>query len=273
MDNENRQNELLMDALKSAQDVYPMLLEEFYPFFIVASLQSNSYSVVNGSPFFKEKVGSSGSYDDFLEFVASTLHPEYRGYFIGTFARDNLFTSFSRLEKNLLLDCTYFGEDEVYHWIRIGLVFLSDKEQQDSDIRFVLYFRIIDEEKKQELEARNFRRVFDMIIPDAFEYVAVVDVKNGLFEMFSHNPRDSHKLPLMGDYETLMSMLRDNMLPDAQKEDFFRATNLSKLRRSLSEPQDIFRYHYKTYADEEFEISFRLFNTEKTQYLMVIRRK
>jgi hypothetical protein len=262
---------MLQSGVSAGESVYAHLLEQFCPFFIVASLQADTYSLVNGSSFFKEGLPQEGLYDDLVETIASTLQPEHRGHFIGKFARDSLFTSFSRMEKRVELDAAFFGEDEVYHWIRLGLIFLGLGES-DGDIRFALYFRLIDEEKRQEVEARSLKRVFSMIVPEAFEYIAVVDATSGMFEMFAASAKGAHSLPLMGDYETMIALVRDAMVPEAQRDDFSRASSLPKLQKSLQGAGDVFRYRAKTRQEEEFEISFRPFNNEMTQLLLAIRK-
>ncbi|MCL1802479.1 MAG: hypothetical protein FWG30_02380 [Eubacteriaceae bacterium] len=255
-----------------SSEVTSLLLELFFPFCMSANLDENHYDVINGASFFTSGVSESGNYEVFLEKVASAIHPEYRGHFIGMYARESLYTSIARQEKSLSLDCTLFGHDEVYHWIRVSLVFINPKER--NSVQFAMFIRAIDDEKRQEFEAANLKKVFEMLIGESFEYIALINTTSGIYEMIARSSTGVHSsLPLLGDYMGISEMIAELIPKGPMRNSFMQKANISDLLKAIKSPSDVYRFSYKIKGDDAYEISYRQFNAEKTQLLMSICMK
>ena len=173
-------------------------ISKFFPMVIWVNLTRNIYTMLEYEKFSTKKAQTSGSFDELIEVGASTVDPERRQSFIDTFSRQSLLQAFARGETSVMLEVRQLRDDGEYGWVRTTVIFLTNHE--NNEVIEITFAQPIEEQKAEELDNRRLRTLLEMSLLANYEYISVVDVKTGLYELYAYDSFDTHKVPVKGNY-------------------------------------------------------------------------
>lgn len=136
----------LKKYIQDKNDTIQVLGNSYYAIYRI-NLEENTYEMIKGSEYVRQRLPYSGSYEDLLEVLVECINEETRKEFAESFSLKNILS----LTEKRIVD---FGGDflrifgDVHKWVNVRLV----QDPQHSPGKAVLCFRETEEEKQRQLQ-------------------------------------------------------------------------------------------------------------------------
>jgi diguanylate cyclase (GGDEF)-like protein len=216
-------------------------ISEAFPLVISVNLTKNTYEMLEYENYTTKKAATRGVFDDLITVGASTLDPAHKQKFIETFSRDKLLEAYARGEKKVAYECRQLKDNGEYGWVKTTVIFL--KNDASDDVLQITLAGPIEEQKARELENYRLRKLMESVILANYEYVCILDKRTGAVELYAKNENNTHRVPLKGDYDTILKTIRDTLIPKEDRKDYYGNLKLSVLSERMAEnPSYSYRY-------------------------------
>ncbi|NMP36714.1 MAG: sensor domain-containing diguanylate cyclase [Clostridiales bacterium] len=176
-------------------------LAKVYPLCLSVNLSENTYNYIQYKDYMLQDINhDSGSYDELIERVLPTIQSDQQFFFGERFTRRSLLGAFEKGKKEVYEEFRQRGDDGVYRWASFRVMRVEDVQR--NDVRAIIFVRIIDEQKKIEMQLKTLLDATQQnmqgfvarcrILPDNVE---LIEASNKFYEYFTSSP-DEYKTSL-----------------------------------------------------------------------------
>lgn len=163
--------------MRRINDTVQVLGNSYYALYRVDYGQ-NTYEMIKGSKYVRDRLAQTGKYDDLLYVMGEVLEEAVYQDFMDSFSVENMRNLVTERVRN------FGGEflrrfDDQYHWVRVEMLF--DESLAPEEV--VLCFRMVDDEKQLQLQERK-------LLEDALEVSKKNEAaKQTFYRNMSHDMR------------------------------------------------------------------------------------
>lgn len=247
-------------------------ISEEFPLVISANLTDNKYKILEYENFATQKASAQGVFDDLIKVGASTIAPEHKQVFIDTFSREKLLKAYARGEKRVTLETRQIRDTGDYGWVKTTVIFFVDPD--NGNIMEISLAKPIEEQKAKELENMRLRTVLEMSMLANYEYVSIVNIKTGEYELYANNGCNSHNVAVKGDFNEAAKLIRSKLVPEVQRSSLISGGGLSAVIAKMEENGGHFNQRYRINDTPERrwrEAAFQYCLPGKDELLMTVR--
>ena len=138
----------------------------------------NTYEMIKGSDYMRQRVSQKGNYEDLLQAMSEVIAPDTYDDYMSSFSRENIRALVSRRVRDFGGDFQRRFGDE-YRWVSVRVLF--DESLAPEEV--VLCYREVDQEKQSQMRERK-------LLEDALEVAKKnEDAKQSFFRNMSHDMR------------------------------------------------------------------------------------
>ena len=138
----------------------------------------NTYEMIKGSDYMRQRVPQKGNYEDLLQAMSEVIAPDTYDDYMSSFSRENIRALVSRRVRDFGGDFQRRFGDE-YRWVSVRVLF--DESLAPEEV--VLCYREVDQEKQSQMRERK-------LLEDALEVAKKnEDAKQSFFRNMSHDMR------------------------------------------------------------------------------------
>ncbi|UWG97220.1 sensor domain-containing diguanylate cyclase [Dehalobacter sp. DCM] len=244
-------------------------ISKFFPMIIYVNLTKNSYKMLEYGRYTTKTSPIGGVFDELIENGIASVDPLHKKIFYNTFSRESLIKAYAKGETSVVLEVRQLGDDGIYRWVKVTVIFLTN--QENDDVIEITLTRPIIQEKARELESIRLRSIFEMTMLAHYEYITLVDIKTGLFEQYAGNGSNSHRVPVIGDYDRWMKFIRDTLVPAAEREAYYQQARLANVVNSVkNNGRYAFRYRINDTPEQRWrEVVYHYYEPEEKILLTV----
>ncbi len=238
-------SKLVDDTISDKTELQELLfaISEAFPLIIWVNLTRNTYKTLEYENYINKKASPGGVFDELIEVGVSTIYPEHQQAFLDAFSRKNLLKAYAMGKKKVELDALQIRDDGgEYGWVRTTVVFINHGNDEVLEITFS---RPIEEEKAKELDSVRLRTMVDMAILANFEYITIINTKTGQYELLAHEQENAHNLPEKGDYKKTVLLIRDTLVPAAERVEYYRNASLPHVLKGIQNGKGRYRFRYR----------------------------
>ncbi len=246
-------------------------ISEAFPLVISANLTKNTYKILEYENFATKKATESGVFDDLVTVGVTTIDPAHRNKFIETFSRDKLLEAYAKGEKKVAYECRQLKDNGEYGWIKTTVIFL--KNHDNNEVLEITLAGPIEEQKARELENYRLRKLMESVMLANYEYVSILNKRTGTFELSAKNEINTHRVPLRGDYDTVLITIRETLIPKEDRGDYYDNLKLAVLIERMAE-NPLYSYRYRLCDTPEMrwrEVTYSNCTPEEDDILMTVR--
>lgn len=235
----------LREGISDAIELRHLLsaVSEYFPLVISVNLTRNTYKMLEYKKHETKTSAISGSFDDLIKAGVDSVDAIHKKIFYDTFCRDSLLKAFAEGESTVTLDIRQLGDDGIYRWVKTTVVFLTSED--NNDVLEISLARPIEEEKARELENLRLRTILEMTLMANYEYISIVNIKTGQYEFYANDERNTHKAPRRGGYDKVLMLIRDTMVPEEDRDEYFKHLRLAHVVGKLKEGNGHYQYRYR----------------------------
>lgn len=246
-------------------------ISDAFPLVISVNLTKNTYEMLEYHNFAKKKAAARGVFDDLVTIGAATIDPAHRQKFVETFSRDKLLEAYARGEKKVSYECRQLKDNGEYGWVKTTVIFL--KNDNSDDVLQITLARPIEEQKARELENYRLRKLMESVILANYEYVCILNKRTGTFELYAKNEINTHRIPLSGDYDAVIKTIRDTLIPEESRKDYYDNLKLPVLiERMAQNPSYSYRYRLCDTPEMRWrEVAYSCCTPEGDDILVTVR--
>lgn len=113
----------------------------------------NTYEMIKGSDYMRQRVSQKGNYEDLLQAMSEVIAPDTYDDYMSSFSRENIRALVSRRVRDFGGDFQRRFGDE-YRWVSVRVLF--DESLAPEEV--VLCYREVDQEKQSQMRERSFWR-------------------------------------------------------------------------------------------------------------------
>lgn len=247
-------------------------ISKFFPMIIYVNLTKNSFKMLEYERYTTKKASVEGVFDDLITDGLTTIDPIHKKMFYDTFSRENLLKAYARGEQSVVLDVRQLGDDGIYRWVETNVVFLTNEE--NDDVIEISLSRPITKEKAREFENTRLRTILEMAVLAKYEYISLVDLKTGFYKLYANDGSNTHQVPESGDYETWAVFIRDTLVPEAEREEYYRQIKLTNFVARIKENGGMYSFRYRLNDTPEMrwrEVACHFSLSDEDELLMTVR--
>lgn len=243
-------HDILMEGLEREevnihnQEIINTLGEDNFAVYVV-DLCTGGVNIVRTTPLVRKTFQSdiflwnSGFFDEGLRYIA----PEDREMYESIFSLEGMRTAWKAGEKKTLV-CQALVQGQ---W-RYVLASACYKKKYNGEPYAILAFQDVDEQTKKDLKQSQNDKRMAAIIKSGYSILNTVDLKTGLCERLYLRETDSARI-VEGDYSTYIRRALEESVVEKDKERFWNALSLDKLRENAASIQEfkeeIVQYRHK----------------------------
>ena len=154
-----------------------MLGNSYYALYRI-NFGDNTYEMIKGSDYMRQRVSQKGNYEDLLQAMSEVIAPDTYDDYMSSFSRENIRALVSRRVRDFGGDFQRRFGDE-YRWVSVRVLF--DESLAPEEV--VLCYREVDQEKQSQMRERK-------LLEDALEVAKKnEDAKQSFFRNMSHDMR------------------------------------------------------------------------------------
>ena len=102
-----------------------------------------------------------------------------------------------------------------------------------------------------------------------YEYVCLVNVRNGTYSSIGMENNNSHKIPEIADFDTVTKHIRDTFVSPDKRDEYYKNASLDVVLANMTENDSEYIYRY-TLQDGIREACFTWYDANKTELLMTV---
>lgn len=246
-------------------------ISKFFPMVIYVNLTRNTYKMLEYEQHTTKTSPLNGVFDVLIDAGVASVDPMHKKIFYDTFSRESLLEAYARGETSVVLDVRQRGDDGVYRWIKTNVIFLTNEE--NNDIIEISLSRPIVQEKARELENLRLRSILEMTMLANYEYISLVDIKTGLYELLANDSCNTHQVPAIGDYDRWAASIRDTLVLEEEREEYYGHANLTNLVARIKDNNGhySFRYRLNDTPEQRWREAVYFYYLPEDEILMTIR--
>lgn len=260
----------ISDSIEIRHILYAM--SKFFPMVIWVNLTRNVYTIMEYEKFATRKAQITGCFDELIEVGAGTVDPAHRQMFIEAFSRENLLQAYARGETSVVREVRQLRDDGEYGWVRTTVIFLTNDE--NNEVIEITFAQPIEEEKAEELDNQRLRALLEMSLLANYEYISLINTRTGLYETYANDGYDTHKVPMKGDYDKTLMFIRDTLVPEEERQEYFANGKLSNVIGCMAKHGGHYKFRYRLNDTEEQrwrEVMYYFCTPDKEELLMTVR--
>ena len=247
-------------------------ISKFFPMIIYVNLTQNKYKMLEYESFTTKKAAIEGNFDDLVNVGVETVHPLHKKKFYDTFCRENLLKAYASGEESVVLDVRQLSDQGEYGWVKTSVIFLTNEE--NDEVLEITLARPFEQEKVRELDNQRLRTVLDMALLGSYEYVSLINVKTGMYENYATDGKESHQAPPNGNYDKSIMYIRDLLVPEEDRIEYFNRAKLSTVVAKMKEIGGHYHFRYRINTSLEprwYEAMYQYCLPDKDELLLTVQ--
>lgn len=195
-------------------------VSQIYTMVVSINLTKNTYFMVEYADFDSHCAPGSGNFDELVENVAASMHPDYQEQFLKDFTRESLLGFYASGEVSRYMEHLQMGDDGAYHWTDTHVIRIENPYNQD--VMQISLSRNIDKRKKMQMRTqealamakRANQAKSDFISRMSHDLRTPINAIMGMSEIASSNLGDNEKVreclgKIRASTRFLLSMISD----------------------------------------------------------------
>ena len=262
-----KQAQLKQDALLSHEEGQHLLdaLARSMPGIFSFNLTQDRFRVLRTNiP--GERLPQSDDIASFWATMRDDVHPDDREGAMRVLFRDQLLQAYEQGQRTLLqnLRCRSrngFISIEVrvyYHTTDAG------------DVCAFLFFRP-DVAPEQARKVLQLEKILELSGTAEFEYICLIDVREGTYHTFSRGCENTHEIPEIADFNMATRHIRDTQIAPEERDAYFDNAALDRVLAHMAGPEGRYSYRYNL-KDGVREASFTWYESSRSELLMTVRK-
>ncbi|MEG0392787.1 MAG: GGDEF domain-containing protein, partial [Anaerovoracaceae bacterium] len=243
-------------------------ISSYFPIVVSVNLTQNSYYMMQYRHAEVKTIPEFGRFEELIDVVGQTFHPEDRASFLQDFSKENLLSAYRRGENHVRHEGRQREESLAYLWMKTELIFSPNNGS--GDLLAVVIARPIEQERTERLKSLQLQKLLDLTAVSSFEYICLVHLEDRSFELFANDGQNTHSVPELGNFDLATQRIRDLHISQEEKEAYYAKANIETIIRRMKETGGHYRYRY-VLEEGEREAEFFYYEPTHHELLMTVR--
>ncbi|MBE5802068.1 MAG: diguanylate cyclase [Clostridiales bacterium] len=243
-------------------------LSIFYPLVISANLTLNSFYIMEAeeTEVFSQ-YPTTGKFDLFTKNAKQYIHPDDVDGAETKLTRKALLKAYESGQSNVQRFLRHKDTQGAFSWLKYIVIFDTNPEGDVCAFILARWAR----EREQELDLLRLRKLSDLALTYAFEYVGLIDVASGRYNMYLSNKQYERTIPQTAIFDDLHALLRDHYIVPEEREQFARIAPLSTILEQLEKNDGTYSYEYTSTVGKR-HVEYHWYEESHTELLMTVRK-
>lgn len=242
-------------------------LSTFYPLVLSVNLDKNSMYTMESDGHINSGMLRSATVDEFVTDVVRTIHPDDRAAFSRHISREALQNAYHRGLPSLHFFARQEDDAGQYQWVEVIILFYRNEDGDACEFTLAR----ASEEKRKDQELLSLHKLTELAVSTGFEYVCLVHLDSGAFELYGNDGKNTHTIPKRGDFDEATRLIRDTHVVSEERETYYDNAVIAHVVARMKENGGKYSYCY-TLTDGVREAAFYYFELTHSELLMTVRR-